>query len=63
MKCPNCSGTLYYDIHDQILKCRRCSSSFSVDDHEQDSIFKKIPFGGRVYTCKRCGVQIISGDD
>ncbi|MBR3226914.1 MAG: DUF4040 domain-containing protein, partial [Erysipelotrichaceae bacterium] len=61
---PNCSGTLYYDIHDQILKCRHCSSTFDVEDYDKDNTAKLSRFGSeKVYTCKNCGARLITGDD
>ncbi len=64
MKCPNCSGTLYFDINSQKLKCRSCSSVFEVDEYDHDNDAEEaIIEGMRLYTCKNCGAQLISGND
>ena len=64
MKCPNCSGTLYYDIKNHNLKCRSCSSVFELDQYRVDADAEELVFeDARFYTCKSCGAQLISGDD
>ncbi|MBO4919728.1 MAG: APC family permease [Erysipelotrichaceae bacterium] len=64
MKCPNCSGTLYYDIKNHNLKCRSCSSEFDLDKYQVDADAEELVFeDARFYTCKSCGAQLISGDD
>ena len=64
MKCPNCSGTLYFDIKEQNLKCRHCSSVFSIDEYDRDNAAHESFFeGARLYTCKNCGAQLVSNDD
>ena len=63
MKCPNCAGTLYFDIQNQNLKCRSCSASFEVNEYQKDNSARQIEFeGGRLYTCQNCGAELISGD-
>jgi len=64
MKCPNCSGTLVFDIKEQNLKCRHCSQTFDVKDFKVDASAEELVFeDARFYTCKSCGAQLISGDD
>ncbi|MBR2578270.1 MAG: hypothetical protein IKE38_04980, partial [Erysipelotrichaceae bacterium] len=64
MKCPNCNGTLYFDIKNQNLKCRHCSSTFSIDDYDKDNTAHVSCFeGARLYTCRNCGAQLVSNDD
>ena len=64
MKCPNCSGTLYFDIKNQDLKCRHCSATFSVDEYHKSNAAEESFFeGARLYTCRNCGAQLMSNDD
>ncbi|MBR0462653.1 MAG: hypothetical protein IJJ00_08075 [Erysipelotrichaceae bacterium] len=64
MKCPNCSGTLYFDIKNQNLKCRHCSATFSVDEYHKSNAAEENFFeGARLYTCRNCGAQLMSNDD
>ena len=64
MKCPNCSGTLVYDIKNQNLKCRHCSQTFELNEYKPDASADELVFeDARFYTCKSCGAQLISGDD
>ena len=63
MKCPNCNGTLYFNIKEQKLKCRHCSAVFDVDDYCQNNSADEIWFeDARFYTCKNCGAELICGD-
>ena len=64
MKCPNCSGTLYYDIGSKKLKCQSCDITLDVDKYEgAQSAEENIIEGGRLYTCKSCGAKLISAND
>ena len=64
MKCPNCSGTLYYDIALKKLKCQSCGAVSDVKDYEEDaSASEDIIEGARLYTCKNCGAELISAND
>ena len=64
MKCPNCNGTLYFDIKTQKLKCRSCSGVFEVEDYDRESSAEEsIIEGARLYTCRNCGAQLISAND
>ena len=64
MKCPNCSGMLYYDIKNHNLRCRSCSSVFDLDQYQVKADADELVFeDARFYTCKSCGAQLISGDD
>ena len=63
MKCPNCNGTLYFNIKEQKLKCRHCSAVFDVDDYCQNNAADEIWFeDARFYTCKNCGAELICDD-
>ena len=64
MKCPNCSGTLYFDIDKQKLVCEHCSAEFSVSEYSgnndaQEGVFE----GEKLYICKNCGAELISMND
>ena len=64
MKCPNCSGTLYFDINKQKLVCEHCSAEFNVSEYSgnndaQEGVFE----GEKLYTCKNCGAELISMND
>lgn len=64
MKCPNCSGTLYFDIDSQKLKCTSCDSKFKADEYEgADMAQESIIEGARLYTCQSCGAELISAND
>ena len=64
MKCPNCTGTLYYDIKAGKLRCRNCASVFAVEDYEGNiGAEETVLEGARLYTCRNCGAQLISGND
>ena len=64
MKCPSCSGVLYYDIKNKNLKCRHCSSVFAIDDYNVSNAAEENDFAdGKLYTCKNCGAELISTND
>ena len=64
MKCPNCSGTLYYNITDKNLKCRHCSSVFNVDDYKERNIAEETSLeDARLFICQNCGAELISEND
>ena len=64
MKCPNCSGTLYYNITDKNLKCRHCSSVFKVDDYKERNIAEETSLeDARLFICQNCGAELISEND
>ncbi len=64
MKCPNCNGTLYFDVKTQKLKCAHCSGVFEVEDYDRNnSAEESIIEDARLYTCKNCGAQLISAND
>ncbi len=64
MKCPDCNGTLYYDIPKKVLKCRHCGNTYDVAEYDRNnSAEETIIEGGRLFTCKNCGAQLICADD
>ena len=64
MKCPNCNGTLYFDIPSQKLKCRNCESVFKPEEYEGDnSAEEDVIEGGKMYICQNCGAELISAND
>lgn len=64
MKCPNCGGTLYFDIDSQMLKCNSCDAAIEVREYKgNNSADENIIEGARMYTCKNCGASLISTND
>lgn len=64
MRCPNCSGTLYFNIKDQLLKCKHCSKTFDVDAYKADASAEELIFDdAKLYTCRQCGAELISTDN
>ncbi|MBQ6492482.1 MAG: hypothetical protein IJI92_01240 [Erysipelotrichaceae bacterium] len=64
MKCPNCSGTLYFDIKSRKLKCHSCDSVFDVDKYEgNNDAAEDVISGVRLFTCRNCGAELISAND
>lgn len=63
--CPECGGSLVFDIKSQQLKCLHCSSEIPVEeyhtanhaDEDSDS------FGATVYRCPNCSAEIIAPDE
>ncbi|MCR5448985.1 MAG: hypothetical protein K6F23_06265 [Solobacterium sp.] len=63
--CPECGGSLVFDIQSQQLKCLHCSSEIPVEeyhtanhaDEDSDS------FGAAVYRCPNCSAEIIAPDE
>ena len=63
MKCPNCGGTLYFDIRSQKLKCQSCDTTMEVREYKEDNAAKEnIIEGARMYTCRNCGAKLISAN-
>ena len=64
MKCPNCNGTLYYNIKNRNLKCVNCDSTFDVNEYDKNNIASEYEAeDGKLYTCKNCGAELISCND
>ncbi|MBE6128207.1 MAG: hypothetical protein E7185_02920 [Erysipelotrichaceae bacterium] len=62
--CPNCNGSLKFNIPTQKLKCEHCGSSFDPAGYDQNNNAEQDDFfGATVYTCKNCGAELISPDD
>lgn len=63
MKCPNCGGTLYYDIKGKQLKCRHCSNTMQISEYKLDNAAEEQFLNeGRLYTCRNCGAQLVAAD-
>ena len=63
MKCPNCNGTLVFDVKDQNLKCLHCDSFFDVDKFTRDFSAEEYAYEGmKLYTCKNCGAELLGMD-
>ncbi len=63
MKCPNCGGTLNFNIADQNLQCEHCGTSFDVASYKENNNADESGDAVRVYTCKNCGAELLSMDD
>lgn len=64
MKCPNCNGTLVYDITKDVLKCKHCGSLIDTADYKRDNSADETEWGDAIlFTCRNCGAQLISMDD
>ena len=59
-KCPNCGGTLVFDVGMQKLVCRYCRSEINVEDYKVDNSVQADAMS--VYTCSDCGARLISPD-
>ncbi len=57
--CPNCGGTLRFDIPSQQLKCDYCSSLFDPYQYkETDQPAESAYYNTTIYTCPQCGGEI-----
>lgn len=64
MKCPNCNGTLFFDVPKGVLKCKHCGSLFEPDEYSRNNFADETEWGDAIlYTCRNCGAQLISMDD
>ena len=63
MKCPNCGGTLYFNIADQDLKCEHCGSTFDPAVYQENNSADEYGEEIRVYTCRNCGAELLSLDE
>lgn len=57
-KCPNCNGSLYFNVGKQLLSCRHCGSEIKVEDYQKDN--KAVYEDLSLYTCSNCGAKLIS---
>jgi len=63
LKCPNCNGTLVFDVKNQIVRCLHCDSVFAPDQlKSSNSADESFYEGGKLYTCQNCGAELLSMD-
>lgn len=63
-KCPNCGGSMYYNIPSAKLKCRHCGSEIAPEDYgEKNDAEEQKDYEVTVYTCSNCGAELESPDD
>ncbi len=63
MKCPNCNGTLVFEVKDQIVKCLHCGSTFNPELlNNNNGAIESFYEGGKLYTCQNCGAELLSMD-
>ena len=63
-KCPNCNGSLVFDIKTQALRCLHCGSTMNVEDYHKtnNADTGTDAYGVMVSLCPNCGAEIISPD-
>ncbi len=63
-KCPNCNGSLVFDIKTQALRCLHCNSTMQVEDYHKtnNADTGTDAYGVTVSLCPNCGAEIISPD-
>lgn len=60
-KCPNCGGSMYYNIPSAKLKCRHCGSEIAPEDYgEKNDAEEQKDYEVTVYTCSNCGAELES---
>ena len=63
-RCPNCSGTLQFDIPSQKVKCQHCDSVFepgSLPDDTKATEVDDLPeYDADLFVCPACGAEISS---
>ncbi len=62
--CPNCGGSLVFDIQTQTLKCQHCGSSMNVEEYHTNNQAdaQTDEFGVHTYTCRNCGAELSAPD-
>lgn len=67
-RCNTCSGSLFYDIESQKVKCNSCSNCYELNEvsngpltSDDEKIVKTIDCN--VYTCNSCGAEIVINDN
>lgn len=70
-KCPNCSGTITFDIKKQLWHCEYCDGDFKLEDLNKRSSNASSEENNKVresidvdeYTCKNCGAKVIASEN
>ena len=63
MKCPNCNGSLVFDVKNQMMKCLHCDSVFDPKLYSRDIAAVENNYEGvKLYTCQNCGAELLSMD-
>ena len=63
MKCPNCNGTLVFDVKDQLVICLHCGSKYDPTQLKNNNeAVENIYEGEKLYTCQNCGAELLSMD-
>ena len=60
IKCPNCGAGMYFDIKDQLLRCRSCGSKMAAAEYEGDINAEESTFETQIFLCKSCGAQLMA---
>lgn len=60
IKCPNCGAGMYFDIKDQLLRCRSCGSKMPAAEYKGDIGAREDSFETQIYLCKSCGAQLMA---
>ena len=61
MKCPNCNGSLVFDVKNQMMKCIHCDSVFDPKTYSRDTAAVENSYEGiKLYTCQNCGAELLS---
>ena len=59
-KCPNCNGSLVFDIKTQALRCLHCNSTMQVEDYHKtnNADTGTDAYGVTVSLCPNCGAEM-----
>ena len=60
LKCPNCNGSLIFDVKSQELLCEHCGSNFDPTTYADDNA---ADYDAVVYTCRNCGARLITANE
>lgn len=62
-KCPNCGGSLKFDIPSQKMKCDSCASLFGPYEIKEGGAEESTEYDMTIFKCPNCGGEIISTDE
>ena len=64
IQCPNCGGSVVFDIATQQMKCVSCSSAFNPYDFKYgNGAEESTEYNVTVFKCPQCGGEIASTDE